>query len=134
MTTSSCFNITKLYKCILNTNLLTFSEKDSIVQVNNRNAPVRTQSLGVGDSGRFIARGGAPPRFRAPPLPSDDWRFHPPDNRRRIDLFDTSSDGEADFYEDTMVSGNGGMPGIADFRSLDRKRLNHEVNKVNLMF
>ena len=30
-----------------------------------------------------------------------------------------------------MVGGNGGMAGIADFRSLDRKRLNHEVNRIN---
>ena len=30
-----------------------------------------------------------------------------------------------------MVGGNGGMAGIADFLSLDRKRLNHEVNRIN---
>ncbi len=34
-----------------------------------------------------------------------------------------------------MVGGNGGgMAGIADFRSLDRKRLNHEVKEIKLKF
>ena len=77
---------------------------------------MRTQSLGVGDSGRFLAAPrGAPPRFRPPPPP--DERQH--NRQRRLDLFDTcSSDGEAEMFD---------AANVADFRSLDRKRLNQEV-------
>ena len=67
-----------------------------------RNLPVRTQSLGVGDAGRFMGRG--PPRFRPPP---------PPEDRRNLrrELAETSSEGE-----DMFESGPG------DFRSWDRRK------------
>ena len=69
----------------------------------SRNLPVRTQSLGVGDGGRYMGRGGPPPRFRPPP---------PPDERRfRREMADTSSEGE-DMLE----------VGAGDFRSWDRRK------------
>ena len=80
-----------------------------------RNLPVRTQSLGVGDSGRFMGRGG-PPRFRPPP-PPEDRRMYPDERRMRREMADTSSDGE-DMFE---------TGGVGDYMSWDRRKYK-EVN------
>ena len=81
--------------------------------------PVRTQSLGVGDSGRFMRRGG-PPRFRPPP-PPEERRMYPDERRMRREMADTSSDGE------DMFDAGGG---VGDYMSWDRRKHKEVILEV----
>ena len=87
-----------------------------------RNAPVRSQSMGVADTGRFYMKPGSgpvsgpPPRFRPPP-PPDERR--PMVTRRVPEYHDTSSDGEDGVMFDPIVP---------DYRSLDRRKTTNYAN------
>lgn len=79
-----------------------------------RSAPVRSQSMGMADSGRFymkggMSHGGPPPRFRPPP-PPDERR---PIMHRRVEYNETSSEGEEGPWEPPLVP---------DYRSWDRRQ------------
>ena len=80
-----------------------------------RNLPLRSQSMGVADTGRFFLRGGQPPpRFRPPP-PPDERRGGP--LARRAEYMETSSEGEE------------GELGPPDYRSWDRRhQYSHQHN------
>ena len=87
-----------------------------------RNAPVRSQSMGVADTGRFYMKsgpGGAPvsgppPRFRPPPPPEERGERRPVMSRRvAAEYLDTSSDGEDNVVFDPIVP---------EYRSLDRRQ------------
>ena len=85
-----------------------------ILSQKQRSAPVRSQSMGMADTGRFYMKGmngvgGPPPRFRPPP-PPDERR---PMVHRRADYNETSSEGEEGPWEPPLVP---------DYRSWDRRK------------
>ena len=91
-----------------------------------RNAPVRSQSMGMADTGRFFLKpghqgvpvSGPPPRFRPPPPPEER---RPVMSRRVPEYHDTSSDGEDILYD----------PIVPDYRSWDRRKTNYAALNLN---
>ena len=99
-----------------------FQESRTFCPQKQRSAPVRSQSMGMADTGRFYMKGmngmtGPPPRFRPPP-PPDERR---PMVQRRVDYNETSSEGEEGPWEPPLVP---------DYRSWDRRKTQQQQYAV----